>query len=164
MQQIHTRGEKESERNERKGLSASVFEVANANDLSGRESEFLCSCMQKDGFFIFFFNLTEPFRLLQTVYQTFNGAARLHRQDLEDVFGCFRAAARLYTCLLHKNKCQLLAKGCQLQDKRAFVSQARSKERHNKLNLPIFLSQFFFSCLPSRRGNDRGRLLGFIDS
>lgn len=95
-----------------------------------------------------------------------------HGGSINRIWGMFSTGLELqlvhfvwdFTCLLlKKNKCQLLAKGCRLQDT-LYVCKAETKYRHNKLKFWSFLSLFFFSCLPSRKGNDRGRLLVMIDS
>lgn len=101
-----------------------------------------------------FFSLTAPLSLF---YKPSTRHLRSHLGSIYTLWRMISVRSELqFVCcvwglLLQKNKCQMLAKGCRLQDSRLLDSKAESKKRRNKLYLPSFSSVFpFLSAIAGR--------------
>lgn len=130
-----------------------------------RESEFLCSHMQKDVYY-------SSWQPLWAFYKLSTRHFRSHLSSIDTLWRMISARSELqFVCcvwgftrlLLQKNKCQLLAKGCRLQDSRLSTAKP-SVRRDVTSSICQAFHHCFLSCLPSREGNDSVRLLGLIDS
>lgn len=144
-------------RDEREGLSASVFEVANGlNELMGGKMNSSAAICRK----MYILLLDRPFEPFRS--QTFIETPPFHRQNLEDVSSSFEAPV-LLLCEISLVSChKRTSPSCWLKGVgfKTFNDKAESKKRRNKL----YFHQFFFLCLPAREGSDGDGLLGLIDS